>query len=197
MEYLSYLIPIFIGLISHPLLNTIGTSTGLEGVQYYAEVHTYSLNSYIHSLFMPFTIFGIFLWFPTLWTHSIMKQNNIRVGLYIAYIAHYVCIDPYIALLVMLLYMPSLYYSIYYTNIWAHKLRQKRGFIIAFVALVIQEYFGHYLGGDAPSRFEAVPNAILYACYYSISHFAYQSWFIILFFTSLCAFYLFPRPIII
>ena len=37
--------------------------------------------------------------------------------------------------------------------------------------MYLQEVFGHYIGGDAPSRVEAIPNAILYAPFYSISHF--------------------------
>ncbi len=37
-------------------------------------------------------------------------------------------------------------------------------------SLVIQESIGHYIGGDPPSRPEAVPNAIVYACYYSVNH---------------------------
>ena len=194
MDYLPYVLPIFLGIVSHPILKQIGMSVGIPGVNYYAEVHTSSLNSYIHSIFMPFTIFGILLWFPCLFSTSIIKQNHIRVGLYLGYITHYLLIDMYVAFLVMLWYIPSLFYSIYYTNIWTHKMRKKRGFIIATVALIIQEYFGHFLGGDDPSRIVAIPNAILYACYYSVSHFAYRGWFIIL--LLLCGGYrfLFPHP---
>jgi len=34
-------------------------------------------------------------------------------------------------------------------------------------ALVIQEVVGHKMGGDPPSRIEGIPNAILYAIYFS------------------------------
>ena len=33
----------------------------------------------------------------------------------------------------------------------------RHGLIYSVIALVCQEYFGHYLGGDDPSRPEAVP----------------------------------------
>ena len=44
------------------------------------------------------------------------------------------------------------------------------GFMIAAISLIIQEVFGHWLSGDPLSRLEAIPNAILYAGYFSISH---------------------------
>ena len=44
------------------------------------------------------------------------------------------------------------------------------GFIISFVSLVFQEIFGHWIGNDIWSRAEAVPNAIIYAVFYSIYH---------------------------
>ena len=45
-----------------------------------------------------------------------------------------------------------------------------KGFLISFSALSFQEYFGHYLGGDIASRGESVPNAIMYAMYFSVYH---------------------------
>ena len=44
------------------------------------------------------------------------------------------------------------------------------GLSISVSALLFQEVFGHYLGGDIPSRWEAIPNAILYAKYFAVSH---------------------------
>ena len=44
------------------------------------------------------------------------------------------------------------------------------GFLVSFIALGCQEFFGHYLGGDDPSRPEAVPNAIVYATLFSTWH---------------------------
>ena len=194
MDLLPYILPCFIGVISHPILNFLGMTTGLNGVNYYAEVHTSLVNSIIHSIFMPFTIFGILLWFPTHFTYNIVKQNHVRLGLYIAYITHYLIIDVYIAGIVAVWYIPSLYYALYYTNVWTTKIRKKRGFLIATIALIIQEYFGHYLGGDAPSRLLAIPNAIIYACYYSVSYFAYNFWFILILFILISFRYLVGYP---
>jgi hypothetical protein len=42
--------------------------------------------------------------------------------------------------------------------------------MIAVIALTLQEVLGHWLSGDPQSRVEAIPNAILYAMYYSVSH---------------------------
>ena len=49
-----------------------------------------------------------------------------------------------------------------------------QGLLISFIALICQEFYGHYLGGDDPSRPEGVLNAIMYAKFYSIGHY---SWF--------------------
>ena len=45
--------------------------------------------------------------------------------------------------------------------------------MIAFTSLFIQEYIGHYLGGDIPSRIEAIPNAIVYANFFMRHMFFY------------------------
>ena len=42
----------------------------------------------------------------------------------------------------------------------------KHGFICSSISLICQEIFGHYMGGDDPSRFEAIPNAVMYATYF-------------------------------
>ena len=49
----------------------------------------------------------------------------------------------------------------------------KTGLIISSSALIFQELFGHWVGGDIPSRVEAIPNAILYAKYFSLHHLFY------------------------
>lgn len=37
------------------------------------------------------------------------------------------------------------------------------GLITSTISLTVQELLGHYVGGDDPSRFEGILNAILYA----------------------------------
>ena len=47
------------------------------------------------------------------------------------------------------------------------------GISVAVIALTIQEVMGHWIGGDDPSRLEAIPNAIWHAGYYSVYHIFY------------------------
>ena len=49
----------------------------------------------------------------------------------------------------------------------------KTGLIVSSSALIFQELIGHWVGGDIPSRVEAIPNAILYAKYFSLHHLFY------------------------
>ena len=49
----------------------------------------------------------------------------------------------------------------------------KTGLMISSSALIFQELIGHWVGGDIPSRVEAIPNAILYAKFFSLHHLFY------------------------
>mgnify|MGYP005658032695 FL=1 len=44
------------------------------------------------------------------------------------------------------------------------------GLKVSTLALFFQEIIGHTVGGDDQSRIEAIPNAIVYAMHYSLSH---------------------------
>ena len=118
---------------------------------------------------MPFTTFGILLWIPPIF--NLNKKHSIKLQqfLYTMYMTHYVIINPKIGILTALYYYPSLYLAnqAYVYNI---KYPFSSGIFISFVALVIQEVFGHWLAGDSFSRLEAIPNAIMYAMYFSVSH---------------------------
>jgi len=48
-----------------------------------------------------------------------------------------------------------------------------QGLGISTAALVFQEIAGHWYGGDILSRWEAIPNAIVYAKYFSLHHLFY------------------------
>jgi hypothetical protein len=64
---------------------------------------------------------------------------------------------------------------------WDHEYDMQRlivgiqGLLIMIGALVFQEMIGHWLSGDACSRIEGIPNAILHAMYYSVSHMMVES----------------------
>ena len=159
------------GFISHILFNFLGVLHNNEGVDYYAEVHTTRWNAYIHTIGMPFTIYGMLLWIPAVLCKSSYDANRLQKSLYIMYMCHYSIINVYITLGIMLMYIAPLLLSIekVYDNYNRIHLFIY-GFSISFIALVFQEIVGHYLGGDELSRLEAIPNAIIYAMYFSFSH---------------------------
>ena len=159
------------GFISHVLFNFLGVLHNNEGVDYYAEVHTTRWNAYIHTIGMPFTIYGMLLWIPAVLCKSSYDANRLQKSLYIMYMCHYSIINVYITLGIMLMYIAPLLLSIekVYDNYNRIHLFIY-GFSISFIALVFQEIVGHYLGGDELSRLEAIPNAIIYAMYFSFSH---------------------------
>jgi uncharacterized membrane protein YGL010W len=142
---------------------------GLDGVEYYGEVHTTKLNSIIHSIFMPFTIYGMFLLIPKVilpkkYDNSYEYAYKINFFLYVTYMTHYISINKYIGLLTSIYYYIPLQLS-------RNQIEFKKGILISTTALTIQELLGHWLSGDDPSRLEAIPNAIIYAIYFSVSHF--------------------------
>ena len=170
MNYLKTINGILYGIFIPFLLKKCGFLIGQEGVNYYAEVHTTELNSYIHTLFMPFTIYGMFLWIPRFLNLSLYNSIMFNICLYVAYMTHYILIDPLIGLILCFYYFIPLNYAyLTYMRVNMHKLF-KIGLAVSTIALTIQEIFGHMLAGDPPSRLEAIFNAILYAPYFSISH---------------------------
>lgn len=161
---------IICGILIPNLLKLCGIKIGQEGVDYYAEVHTTKLNSYIHTFFMPFTIYGMFLWIPQFLNLGFYNSIRFNICLYISYMTHYMIINPLIGVILCIFYfIPLLLSYVTYMRINIHKLLYI-GLSVSTIALVIQEVFGHWYAGDPPSRFEAIFNAILYAPYYSISH---------------------------
>ncbi len=141
-------------------------------IDYYAEVHQSSFNSMIHTMFMPFTMYGMFMWIPGLLGLYWYEARKLRDFLLMVYLVHYARISIIGALLTVGLYI----YPYSRSNVDYYKLGPRssflRGISFSICALAIQEIIGHYLGGDPASRPEAVPNAILYAPYYSSCWFA-------------------------
>ena len=147
----------------------MGMLSGEDGVEYYSEIHTMFLNKLIHFIFMPFTIYGVLLYFPQLLFYNRRDLiNRSKDMVYITYITHYLTINIIGGILTAIYTFPSLYYSFKHYDRTGYK-NIVRGFTISFLALVIQEIFGHYISGDDPSRFEAIPNAIAYAPYFAVN----------------------------
>lgn len=158
-----------------PLLQFLfGIYAFYDGVNYYAEAHLTSWNSYIHTLFMPFTSFGFLLALPSLYCLPYKQAKIIQNNLFLFYLGLYLPIDIRVALLYTIVYYPVVIMArISYKNNSDSLVSLTQGLLISTLSLIIQEVCGHMMGGDIPSRFEGVLNAILYAKYFSLSHFLY------------------------
>ena len=185
-----------IGKLSYTLLSFF-MLVDMQGVNYYGEAHLTRWNAYMHTLGMPFTIYGMLLWIPALFRLNEKQAYQFQYALYFLYGGHYITVSKIIGLLYYLFYyqvvkMGQQQYKIKYINNkknYENKTNHNQlsilrnhvntsvylpiffeGFLISFLALTFQEVAGHYYGGDIPSRFEAIPNAILYAMFFSVSH---------------------------
>ena len=165
----------FLGLSTQPLFRTLGVYTGEQAIHYYAEVHQSRWNSWIHSLGMPVAYYGALLWVPLLFGLGKNNTSRLQLFFYSYFSSYYLTLNIPLGFLVTLCYLPSQLCAMrfYLTSDWTRLQTMTYGFLVAFLSLSFQEYFGHYLGGDAPSRLEAVPNAIWHAAYYSIWHLIY------------------------
>ncbi len=188
----------WVGLFSHKILPCV-MKTGVEGVNYYGEAHLTRWNAYMHTIGMPFTIYGMVQWIPALLNAPPKQAKKIMEFLYFAYGGHYLHVNPPITLFYYAMYYPCIYYGNKHYEIQyranknfitnnngqntlsiTRRLNSNetnwillRGLCISTVALIFQEIVGHSWGGDIPSRWEAIPNAILYAKLFSIYHIFY------------------------
>ena len=110
------------------------------------------------------------LWIPKVFNLNINNSIKLQNLLYTFYMTHYFILNYKIGLLTSLYYYIPLYYASKKYLLEYNNYVPIKGFFISFMSLTIQEVFGHWLGGDNPSRIEAIPNAILYAMYYSVHH---------------------------
>ena len=178
-------------LIIPRLLSNSGFLVGEEGVDYYAEIHTTTLNSVVHTLGMPFVAYGALTAVPGLWRGPVRSYHKLQEFVYIAYMSHYITINRQVGIAVSIIYYVPLelarqntrraFWHLCAANEEASTehvveydfVRLNRvcyGTLIAFTALLLQEVVGHSMSGDAASRPEGVFNAILYAMYFSVSH---------------------------
>ena len=188
-----------------PLLTNMFMLTGYPGVNYYAEAHLTRWNSYIHTLGMPVSMYGMTLWIPALLQCTPKQASKLIFMLYSLYGGHYLYVDYRIALVYYLFYLFPVLFGIKHYRKGYNMLQDKqdrlqnnhnnfssitlakrhsnlfanyrstfplliRGLFYSTLGLTFQEIFGHWLGGDIPSRVEAIPNAILYAKFFSLSH---------------------------
>ena len=173
--------PIIIGIFLPKIFEVFNILVGQPGVDYYGEVHSTFHNSMVHTIFMPFTIYGMLLWIPQTLIYiyqwdkldkkiQIKRAIDIQYFFYIVYMTHYLTINIGIGLILMYVYAYPLQYGVLYYKECNTSNVIKRGLAISIISLIIQEIFGHYMSDDEASRPEAVFNAILYATYFSIGH---------------------------
>jgi len=154
-----------------PIMNICNFTNGEDGLDYYAEVHLSSWNSCVHTIGMPFTFYGISCWVPPLFNLSNKNMNKMQLYLWYLIFMHYISINFFSGLFCTLFYVYPMILAYGMVKTSSSKwLLFKHGMIYSVLALVVQEYFGHYLGGDDLSRIEAIPNAIAYSVYYSTYH---------------------------
>jgi len=175
------------GLISYDILSNF-MLVGDAGVKYYAEAHLSSWNMWIHTLIMPYSMYGMLFLFAALLNLNPTSARKMMWCLYCLYGGHYYKVNKTGAIL----YYGMYYYTVKQTaliyrenhtkkcikeNILATRFCNKvqfylvmKGLSISFFGLIFQEIFGHWWGGDMASRPEAVLNAIVYAMYFSSGH---------------------------
>jgi uncharacterized membrane protein YGL010W len=175
MKNYGILAGIGLGLLAETIQNSIGMLSMKPAVDYYEEAHYSKFNCLIHTIFMPFTMYGMFVWIPAAILFPPPWAKAMRQTLCTAYVVHYASIDWKIGLAVFIMYLPSYinaekhYYDIYkYYD--STKYVFLYGILYSICALFIQEFIGHWISGDIASRPEGVPNAIVYAMYFSVSH---------------------------
>lgn len=151
------------------LLKKMGLPMGYEGVEYYAQVHRSSINSNIHTVFMPFVIYGMLLWIPALFRLNKEKAKRLQRILYISYMTHYLQMNLKTGCIISLVYLVPLYNA---SNDYNVNFSLVKGLKISFGTLLIQEFFGHTHNSDAQSRLDVISmsNSVCYAIYYSIDY---------------------------
>ena len=68
--------------------------TGKKAIIYYAEAHLSKFNSYIHTIFMPFSILGILIWLSALFKLTPNMAKYFMWKLYYFYGGLYLNINP-------------------------------------------------------------------------------------------------------
>lgn len=171
LEEMEMLLLTVASLFTTPVMNLCNFTNGVKGLEYYGEVHLSSWNSWVHTIGMPFTLYGISCWFPALFGLNNYYMNKMQEYLWFILFMHYISIDMVRGLFCALYYAYPMMYA--YERVGKSNSRMElfiHGIKYSVIALLCQEFFGHYLGGDEPSRVEAIPNAIAYATYYSTYH---------------------------
>ena len=125
-----YISLIFFGYIFNYVQNLIGMRNLWDGVKYYAEVHQSKWNALIHTLFMPITIFGLYLLIPALIGLNSKNAKKFKDLVMCFYFGLYLRISVLIALFCVLwFHIPYLWSSHVYEILDSRMLRINLGLI--------------------------------------------------------------------
>ena len=175
------------GWLSHWPLSKMMLTAG-HGVRYYGEAHRSRWNAWIHTLGMPVSIYGLLMVVGSMVPARFGTRARLRLlwVLYYLYGGHYLRMGVRQSIPYYVVYAPVTWFAVKrcarlteeyqhsqalqreYPGLWAYLFEE--GITYSTGGLLFQEVVGHKLGGDMSSREEGVPNAILYAMYFSISH---------------------------
>ena len=165
---LAFSVFINVGYNLDHILDVYNVYNNRKGIDYYAEVHTTRQNIFVHVVCMPFTIYGMLYWIPAVFLCDATNAFYLQLALFLFYFSHYFKIDRVTAMYFALMYVPGVFISAHkYVGGWGDF---AFGLSMSAGVLGLQEYVGHHLGGDPPSRPEGVLNAIFYAMYFSAEH---------------------------
>ena len=153
-----------LGALARFLLPLAGIETGPKGIELYARAHEAAFNRWVHTITMPFVVYGVLLWVPdTVSLPLTHRRAYCQIGAYIGYIAHYVTIDSRVAFAAALCYALPLALAVSSP----HGMFRGMAFFVA--GLLVQQCLGHWLSGDPSSAGDSV-GAAIYAPYFEISH---------------------------
>jgi hypothetical protein len=171
-----------VGVLSYDFLKKF-MIVGTAGVKYYGEAHLSPWNAWIHTLCMPFTIYGMLYWIPALFNLQANNAKKVMTILYHIYGGHYIKVNKVGALMYYIWYYNVLQQAKKNYTLDRRRLDKKddktnstrnyllkKGLCFSGYGLIYQEVFGHMIGGDIASRPEGILNAIVYAMYFSANH---------------------------
>ena len=139
--FIYYLISVFLGANMDYFMKKANILTLQEGVDHYEEAHYSKWNCYMHTLGMPFTIYGLALFLPALFKLTYEKAIVFRTSVLLFYLTHYIHINLQIGLMTYILFSLAMIRA---NDTYDEKRipwMLLKGFTISLLALSFQEYF--------------------------------------------------------
>ena len=123
------------GFLSHIIIQLISSLYYNENINYYDKLDITIIDSYISIIVIPVTIHVILLWIPTLICKSQYNADRIQKCLYIMFICHYIIINVYITLGIIIMYMNPL------SKIKVNIFNNQKILILGLILIIIESYY--------------------------------------------------------